>query len=536
MSETMPAFPWRSLPRGNVRRLLAGAAVASGSLYMYSRLLPLSVSEEQRRHANVPVYAWGNNANRLAAPNAAQHTIKQPQVISFQGKRLVSVAASERHAAAVDVDGNLFQWGVGLVDGAHEPICTQRGLHLSQVVCTPQATVALSEETGKLYIFPLGTHGDLIDVSPTEFEGGERAVKVVAGRDHLAVLSSKGRLFTAELNDAGNHWGQLGCGPTTLTRRPRPAKSEEASSASFQERLDAAVSGVSPRPLAQTVANEPPTVAPLHPKLHFHPVQVPVASGAIVDVVSGNYHTLFRTDDGRVFGFGSNEKLQLGLGPYDPERILIAEPLEITTLWGPTRRKPRHSRVTHMAAGAETSYFVVEDGDKDKVHLLACGLGISGQLGCGAWSHVVGHPIPIKNLSGISFYDETTKQMRPIRVKYLSAGHDHAAVVVDAGNLVEPFGDDVFVWGGNRHSQLGISGCTKNFSTPTSPLPFVTHPLQASEGEGSSTGPATSSWINESQTVAIAAGGQFKLVSGDPDTSAEPLAKIFCGPEITIIY
>lgn len=544
-----------------------------------------------------PTYIWGSNANGLVAPDRPEEEIvKYPTELPLpSGTHLVSVSAALAHAAGVDEQGNLYQWGDAILfpdkkgDGARSvtglPQCTLSGRHLSQVVCTEGAVLAFSKAHQRLYIIGV-VAADAEEITSTGhpiwtlalsgkdttnlLQWGERISRVTAGHDHVLLLGDQGSVLSTGLTGRANVFGQLGVGPSAVTRKvdEYTQKLEQPTIAKFMGVFlgnKAADDGDSSRVETALEEDSVPN-ATLYTVYTLNRVQVPPAA----DIACGEHHSLVRARDGRVFSFGSNEMLQLGLGPYDRSRLIVPWPMEVPSLTG----------VTDIAAGGHTSYFVVESPERTQV--LAAGAGLYGQLGGGTWTHTLGTPTALAKITGLTYFDEGQGRVRPIRCRYLSAGATHAAAVMRTyrppanvltregeegeGPVLEvPHGDDVYVWGGNRYYQLGLGGKHHNLARPSTPVPFPveaptdaarlaqqfaavarmeaslagTLPSYTSSEEGESrlaermmrlVGPLL---MNSAGTIAFT-GGQLQLLTNRH--TGEPLQRIYCGPAVTIIY
>lgn len=555
--------------------------------------------------AQPPTYIWGSNAHGLVAPDSPEEEIiKYPTELPLPpGTRLVSVSAALTHAAGVDEQGNLHQWGDTILfpdkEGAGSrskavlPRCTLSGRRLSQVVCVEGAVLAFSAAHQRLYIIGVGA-ADAEELTSTGhpiwtlslsggttanlLQWGERISRIAAGHDHVLLLGDQGSVLSTGLNERANVFGQLGVGPSVVTRRagdyaqrPERPTMEKFMNVFLGDRTDDGdSSSSSPSRIETTLEEDSVPDATLYTMYTLNRVQVPPAA----DVACGEHHSLVRTRDGRVFSFGSNEMLQLGLGPYDRSRLIVAWPTEVPSLAG----------VTDIAAGGHTSYFVVEGPERTQV--LAAGAGLYGQLGGGTWTHTLGTPTALVKITGLTYFDEVQGRVRPIRCRYLSAGATHAAAVMRTyrpsanklpregmegggeGSILEvPHGDDVYVWGGNRYYQLGLGGKHHNLARPSTPVPFpVEAPTDAArlaqqfaavarmEASLAGTLPSYTSspsedgesrlaermmrlvgplLMNSAGTVAFT-GGQLQLLTNR--RTGEPLQRIYCGPTVTIIY
>ena len=106
----------------------------------------------------------------------------------------------------------------------------------------------------------------------------------------------------------------------------------------------------------------------------------------IVELATGENHALFRTEDGRVFGLGSNRMGQLS--SQDKEyQSKILKPIELQTIWSPVQvmAKPMEASCSKIAAGGEASLFAIDRPDGTQV--LGCGFGQWGQIGHGGVSY-----------------------------------------------------------------------------------------------------------------------------------------------------
>ncbi|KPQ01087.1 MAG: extracellular concanavalin A-like lectin/glucanase [Bacteroidetes bacterium HLUCCA01] len=183
----------------------------------------------------------------------------------------------------------------------------------------------------------------------------------------------------------------------------------------------------------------------------FEPVlldQTHIAGKKIIEVAtSGNgrfretsafplrSHTLLLADDGTIYGFGSNNNGQLGLGDLTNRRI----PTPITTnLSGKT--------IVHIAVGAENSMAIASDGS---VYLW--GRGGNGEMGFGN-TNDLNVPTLATHLSslGKTFVKGAIGQRD---------GNPHFIVLADDGT--------VFGFGENSDGQLGINNGRLDQYTPT---------------------------------------------------------------------
>ncbi|KAH0564772.1 hypothetical protein GP486_001842 [Trichoglossum hirsutum] len=421
------------------------------------------------------VYAWGSNTGRVVAPDSDEEFIKTPRRIPFfDGVLLRDLKLDRKFGAAITEKGDLLQWGTAYSSDSRLPALTLRGKDLVSLALSRDRIIALSSG-GKVYSVPVSkadqasgpkiSGGTWISLWPTpanisyrllqpkELQWGEKVSVIRGGLDHVLLMTSKGRLFSAAAS--GEEFpskGQLGI--PGLTWNTRPAGPYD----------------------------QPHEVTTLR---GFH----------IVDIAAGDYHSLAADRDGRVFTFGDNSLGQLGFD-YSAEAIVIDTPslLPIQRLYQGSDMTPR---VTGVSAGGCNSFFtidatrVVGQGDdppqrglgRVTADTFSCGQGIWGGLGNGRWTHVQGTPTKVKALSGLFEWDESTSSIVPIRLSRISVGSTHTSATMDnvthvGANAKTPendtnYGADVLWWGGNEFYQLG-TGKRNNLSSPSYIAPLDT--------------------------------------------------------------
>ena len=287
---------------------------------------------------------------------------------------------------------------------------------------------------------------------------GEKVTSISTGQEHVVLLTSSGRVFTAVAST--EHYpsrGQLGVPGLTWSTRPKG------------------------------------------PVDVCHEVTAFLGS-PVSKISAGDYHSLALTKDGRVFAWGDNSFGQLGVD-YDSEQTSRDTPfaLSLSKLY---RRGLYAVQATNIAAGGAGSFFTVDakrvlgpeespkavrDLDHVTADTWACGKGIWGQLGTGRWVHLQDSPAKVKDLSGLAEYDEVKNQMTPIRLRDISVGTTHVSAIMDNKTAVtsrptdsldrsRDFGYDLLLWGGNEHFQLG-TGKRVNFSRPS----YIRAPAEASK-------------------------------------------------------
>ena len=417
---------------------------------------------------NPGVYAWGSNSGRVVAPDSDEKFIKTPQRVPyFDGALLRDLKLNGNFAAAIDEKGDLLQWGVGYSADCRKPVKTLQGKSLRSLTISRDRVIALSD-SGTVYSIPVPQEEQLNGPKPRESSWipfwssgssisyrrlepsnlgyGEKIISMTGGLEHVLLLTSRGRVFSAAAGtqDFPRH-GQLGVPGLTWQNRP-PGACDQCHEITTLRGFD------------------------------------------INKIAAGNFHSLAADKDGRVFTFGDNSYGQLGL-EYNPESSIVDAPslVPLQKLYAGSNQVPK---VTGIAAGGNNSYFTIDatrvaspaDDERTLKQLgtvtadtWSCGQGIWGGLGNGKWTHVQSTPVKIPALSGLFEYDEVKGRSIPIRLSRFSVGQTHAAAVMDnvtylgashkSGENDTNWGADILFFGNNEHYQLG-TGKRNNASNP----------------------------------------------------------------------
>ncbi|KAL0638102.1 hypothetical protein Q9L58_002883 [Maublancomyces gigas] len=430
---------------------------------------------------NPGVYAWGNNVGRVAAPDSDEDLVKTPSRISaFNGVLLRDLKLDRDVGVAVNEKGDILQWGVGFAPDTKTPEQTLTGKDIIAVELSGDRLFALSK-AGKVYSMPMAKKDQAEGVKmpepswipglssdskvsyrmlKPELSYFERISKIAAGRDHILLLTSSGRVLSTAASYSYPTKGQLGVPGLTFATRPRDKPYD--------------------------TCHELTTLKGL----------------TITQIAAGDYHSLALDDAGRVFSFGDNTSGQLGF-EYKPESNHIPVPTLLP--FQPIYGKDSVPTVTQIAAGGANSYFTVDATDtatgRVSADLYACGTGIWGNLGNGRWTHVQGVPIKVKTLSGLFEYDDKSNSIIPIRLSSLNVGATHSAATMQNLTNVNAstspsspahdvnYGSDVLWWGNNEFYQLG-TGKRNNTSVPVyiPPLDAVAAAIEIDMTGSSSSG------------------------------------------------
>ncbi|KAL1587263.1 hypothetical protein WHR41_04336 [Cladosporium halotolerans] len=423
----------------------------------------------KRSWENPGVYAWGSNSGRVVAPDRNETNIKTPRRIAFfDGKLLRDIRMDRNFGAAIDEQGNLFQWGTGYAPDIKTPVETLRGKNLTSLTLSKDRIIALSKN-GSVYSIPASADDQASgvkvsesswipfvstssriayrDLTPKDLPRSERVTSIAGGLEHSLLLTSKGRVFSAaSASDTYPSRGQLGVPGLSWLTRP---------AGDFDQ-----------------------------------PHEITTLKGfPITSIAAGDRHSLALDSEGRLFAWGDNASGQLGFdSTADTSAIDAPSLLPLAKLYAGTSQTPK---IISIHAGGSNTYFTVDatrtasPGTTDPSQLralgrvtadtFALGTGITGSLGNNRWTHVQSTPAKIPSLSSLFEYDEATSTTVPIRLASLSVGSTHAAAVmrnitqvnVSAASSADStnWGADVVFWGGNEHFQLG-TGKRNNAAAP----------------------------------------------------------------------
>ena len=420
---------------------------------------------------NPGVYAWGSNTGKVVAPESNEAYIRTPRRISyFEDTLLRDIKLDRNFGAAVLENGDLVQWGKGYSEEVSTPQMTLKGKDLKSIALSRDRVIGLSRN-GTVYSvavaqrdqeegpkqsesswLPFMSRTSSISyrkITPSKLVSGERITAISGGLEHVLLLTSSGRVFSAASGSEDfPSRGQLGVpGMTWQTRPPGP-----------------------------------------YDMCH----EITTLKGFDVShIATGDFHSLVLDKEGRIFTFGDNSSGQLGFD-YNSEAPFVDAPslLPLTRLYQGTNETPK---ATAIFAGGASSFFTVDatrvaSPNEDPSSSLssrslgrvtadvwASGEGIRGSLGNGRWTHIQGKPSKVAALSGLFEYDEPKRQVIPIRMSRISVGTTHSSAVMDNVTYLDAsekssendtnWGADVLFWGGNEFYQLG-TGKRNNAAAP----------------------------------------------------------------------
>ncbi|KAF9111247.1 hypothetical protein BGX27_005194 [Mortierella sp. AM989] len=189
---------------------------------------------EQTGLVKVPgVMLWGSNKNGLIDPSGKSPGVIQiPQRLpSFQGTVLRDLKLGDNVAAAVDDQGNVYQWGSGYSSEAHQPEVTLRNRNIASVTLCETKLFGLSKDGTRVYVMPktrpaTGPAKAAVEYEPPKGSawryvglGGkaedrhdpmiqlpikdilhkdEIITSFASGKNHLLMVTSEGRVLSSE--------------------------------------------------------------------------------------------------------------------------------------------------------------------------------------------------------------------------------------------------------------------------------------------------------------------------------------------------
>jgi alpha-tubulin suppressor-like RCC1 family protein len=303
------------------------------------------------------VFAWGKNDHGQLGNNSTVDSYAPVAVDTtgvLAGKRIVDIAAGDKHALALDENGAMYAWGdnsygeLGNDSSTDSSVPVEvyvsRDIYLQTIIAVAAGkdfSLALSREGhvfawGKNRSGQLGNNGYrpkfvpvLVDTSGVL--SGKEIIAIAAGEDHAVAVSRNGRVFAW----GGNYYGQLGNGNTTNSNVPVAVDT----SGILGGKIIVSVMAGNGHTLALDLNGnlyawgrgdfgQLGTGNTLNSSL---PVSVDM-NGAltgktIVRIATGANHSLALSSDGTVFTWGDNTYGQLGINAPDSAKSTVPVPV-----------------------------------------------------------------------------------------------------------------------------------------------------------------------------------------------------------------
>ena len=328
------------------------------------------------------VYSWGrNNSGQLGSGGTTDRS--SPAAVSGLAA-CVQLAAAERHSLALQANGQLAGWG----NNASGQLGTGTpALSVAAPTITGTALPTRSTAMGGNFSLAVRANGTLLawgdnsagqlarspaslaySTLPLQIGSDNDWVMVAAGTSFALALKADGRLYAW----GANRYGQLGASTNNGTNTPVTTLTLVGSgytrvAAGFQHSLGLLADGsllawgynfygqlANPDPASQGLAPNPT------PRL--------VSTDRYTSMAGGTFFSLSLRADGKAYGWGVNDRGQLGTSTNAGSGIANTTPLPVNgTLY------------TALAAGGSHSLGLRADGT-----LYAWGNNASGQLGFAA--------------------------------------------------------------------------------------------------------------------------------------------------------
>ncbi len=336
--------------------------------------------------------------------------------LSLTNQYYESIACGDTHTIFLTNDGKVYscgyningQLGIGNTtqQTTPQPISTLNSFTISAIACGFGHTVFLTND-GKVYSCGDNANGKLGRTVDTANPKTTPSIistlspftisAIACGWGHTVFLTNVGKVYSC----GDNSKGQLGIGNTTQQTTPQPIST--------------------------------------------------LNSFTISAIVCGSYHTVFLTNDGKVYSCGRNDFGQFGLGNTTTTPQTTPQPISTLDLF----------TISAIAGGWYHTVFLTNDG---KVY--SCGYNSSGQLGLGNTTQQT-TPQPISTLS-------------PFTISAINCGNYHTVFLTNDGK--------VYSCGDNSKGQLGRTVDTTNpAATPSIISTLNSFTISAIAGGGNHT-------------------------------------------------
>ncbi|KAG0344598.1 hypothetical protein BG004_004341 [Podila humilis] len=398
------------------------------------------------------VMLWGSNKNGLVDPSGKSAAVIQiPQRLPlFQGQILRDLKLSDDIAAAVDEKGDVYQWGNGFNKESHKPELTLVNRNISNVAICDTKLFGLAQDGVHIFV--------IAKVRPT------------SGPTKIAIDYKK---------TAPSAWRYIGLGGKTENHDPMT----QLPLSEVLHKNEKVLSMAAGKGHMMMVTSEG-RVLGTEDGLSVSVIgNTEFKNARIVEVACGEVHSLARDDRGRCWAWGVNGFGQLAQGAYSHANLKLPNPTLIRDISGMEHGVANESQLTKgcvkVAAGGNTSYFVIKDNDLFKTK--SAGMGQWGQLGDGTYTHIQGSLVTIAPLSNLAEFNEAENKMKAIGIHDLAIGNTHAFAVLDNAatttDSAAVHGRDTLSWGQNTYYQL-LTGKRTNKTEPSHAVPLDSETLQ----------------------------------------------------------
>ena len=394
-------------------------------------------------------YVWTWGSGDLGRPDNSVYNI--PVKISLSN--IAQISAGYRHLLALDDNGNVWTLGsneygqlgddtyinknypVKVLDGAGElgNVISISAADYHNIVLKSNGSIFGWGKTseGQLGVGNMEQENDWIQVMNVT----PRIVQVSSKLYHSIVLKSDGTVWASGYND----YGQLGNTEATDEKIAAPVQVMGVSGeryldnikevkagdgASFALTKDGKVLGWGYNERGKL--GQPLTTAILYTPAYVRDVDGTGQLSDIIAIDTGSRHTLALSSKGKVYAWGDNTYRQLG----DETAARKDTPVEVSGL----------ADIIAISAYGNHSLALKSDGT-----VWAWGQNDLGQIGIGWTTAYQSPPVQVQISDEVYLSD----------VKKISAGYTHNAVLKSDGT--------VWVWGDNDCGQLGLDNTTSKY-------------------------------------------------------------------------
>eukprot|EP01117_Protostelium_nocturnum_P010523 TRINITY_DN378_c0_g1_i1.p1 TRINITY_DN378_c0_g1~~TRINITY_DN378_c0_g1_i1.p1 ORF type:complete len:790 (-),score=282.46 TRINITY_DN378_c0_g1_i1:27-2396(-) len=264
--------------------------------------------------------------------------------------------------------------GLGNNEDSLEPNIIEglKGKKIEKVFCGEQHSVAITEH-GDLYVWGRGREGQLGNgqrkdsTIPTQVKalGHMKIIQADSGATHIVALSETGKVFIwgrlYRLATEDKAWFSSAVEMVGM----KTDKTQAIIDKSVAQYLSGQRAPLSEEEMMESLNNNFGNFIP-HNQTTPILMAGPLSKIKVSQVAAGYAYSIAVSQEGKVYGWGFNEKGQLGLG----NRFNKEEPSQMLHL--------QDVRIVKASCGQQHTALLSDDGS-----LYTCGLGVFGQLGHG---------------------------------------------------------------------------------------------------------------------------------------------------------
>lgn len=282
-------------------------------------------------------------------PTPKNHSIKQ---VITNNQTTFALSASRKHLYRCGTHHNISALEELKINLPAES-------RIKQIVMS-QTLVWIETFDGKLYEGKISNPDSCLNVKEKQLAKGMLIQKIVAGDDHLVILSQAGKLYACGNNEAG----QLGAGnPKKLTdlqeiALPQGVQTISDIAAGNKHTVILADNGV----LYSTGENDKGQLGINNTMAQntFQPINLPLAENAkVIRIAAGDNHTAVLTSDGKLYRCGTNNGGVMGLDSNTTPQLT-----QLTEI-SPPNYHENDEKITRIIAGGERLFILT---DKDRLY------------------------------------------------------------------------------------------------------------------------------------------------------------------------